>query len=89
VPLAGFDGSAEAAPSDLSDELVVVLAESVSDLFELALLERSFLAQPEPLNTIAGADIAFRTGAPQTGQLVGPAAWTPWITSVTCPFEQT
>ena len=44
--------------------------------------DRSFFAQPLPLNTIDGAEIALRTPLLwQTGQWLGPSAWTPWITS--------
>ena len=43
---------------------------------------RSFFAQPDPLNTIVGAESALRNGAPQTGQFAGPLSFTPWITSV-------
>ena len=55
----------------------------------LLVVERSFFAQPLPLNTIEGAEIALRTGlAPQIGQAEGPSAVTPWITSNRCPFGQ-
>jgi len=55
-------------------------------------LERSFLAQPEPLKWTAGVANDFRSvpSAPQTGQKRGPGASMPWMTSVVCPqFEQT
>jgi hypothetical protein len=50
-------------------------------------LERSFFAQPEPLNTTAGVAKAFRSvpSAPQAGQKRGDSALMPWITSVVCP----
>jgi len=47
---------------------------------------RSFLAQPEPLKWIVGALNAFFIGPlPQTGQVVGGSAWTPWTTSKRVP----
>jgi hypothetical protein len=48
---------------------------------------RSTLAQPEPLKTIDGADIALRIvpSAPHSGQNRGPASLIPWMTSVTRP----
>ena len=52
------------------------------------LLDRSFLAQPEPLNTIAGVDNSLRTSAPQRSHLAGPGSLTPCITSMMCPFVQ-
>ena len=50
-------------------------AESLRD-FELAVTRRSFFAQPEPLNTTAGALRAFviRPSAPHDGQKRGPSA---------------
>jgi hypothetical protein len=48
---------------------------------------RSTLAQPEPLKTMDGADIALRIvpSAPHSGQNRGPASLMPWMTSVTRP----
>jgi hypothetical protein len=47
---------------------------------------RSFFAQPEPLKWIDGAENPFRTGPSwQRGQVVGPSALMPWITSKRCP----
>jgi hypothetical protein len=45
---------------------------------------RSFLAQPEPLKTIEGALMPFRSvpSAPHAGQKRGPASSLPWMTSV-------
>ena len=52
-------------------------------------LERSFFAQPEPLNSTAGAAIDFRSvpSRPQTGQNLGAGASMPWMTSVTWPQD--
>ena len=49
--------------------------------------ERSFFAQPEPLNTTVGRVNAFRRlpSAPHAGQNRGPAASIPWMTSVDWP----
>jgi hypothetical protein len=78
----------DAAPSALGPPSPPVAAGAVSDA-EAALRAaepRSFFAQPEPLKWIDGAEIAFRTGPPpQTGHVLGPSAWTPWITSNRCP----
>jgi hypothetical protein len=53
---------------------------------DVAVERRSFLAQPDPLKWIAGAVKALRTGPPpHEGQLVGPSAWTPWMTSNRVP----
>ena len=48
---------------------------------------RSTFAQPEPLNTIAGAESALRIvpSAPHSGQKRGPWSLIPWMTSVTRP----
>ena len=47
----------------------------------LAADERSFLAQPEPLKTIAGVESALRIDPPQLAHADGPGEWTEWITS--------
>jgi hypothetical protein len=62
---------------------------SVADLSLAAgLLERSFLAQPDPLNTIAGVESILRMSAPQRSHWLGPESWTPCITSTMWPFTQ-
>jgi hypothetical protein len=38
------------------------------------LLDRSFFAQPEPLNTIEGVDISLRTSASQRSHFAGPGS---------------
>jgi hypothetical protein len=50
----------------------------------LRVAARSFLAQPDPLNRIAGLLIALRSvpSAPQLGQKRGAGSLIPWITSV-------
>jgi hypothetical protein len=58
------------------------------DFFELAGAgRRSFLAQPDPLNTIDGAVIALRSlpSAPHAGQNCGPGSLIPWRISVRWP----
>jgi hypothetical protein len=52
-----------------------------------AALDRSFLAQPEPLKWIVGGANAFVIvpSAPQLGQNLGPLSWIPWTTSVRWP----
>ncbi len=57
-------------------------------LLELEALDarRSFLAQPDPLKWMVGGVNAFLMGPlPQTGQVVGESAWTPWMTSNRVP----
>lgn len=51
---------------------------------ELRVAARSFFAQPEPLNRIAGVLNAFRSlpSAPQLGQKRGAGSLIPWMTSV-------
>ena len=56
--------------------------------FEAGFVDRSFLAQPEPLKTIAGVDNSLRISAPQRSHFAGPGSLTPCITSVMCPFSQ-
>jgi hypothetical protein len=48
---------------------------------------RSFLAQPDPLKTIAGGANPFRIvpSAPHSGQNRGPSSLIPWRMSVLCP----
>jgi hypothetical protein len=61
-------------------------AESPEPDDEDADARRSFFAQPVPLKWTAGAAKALRTGPPpHDGQLVGPSAWTPWMTSNRVP----
>lgn len=82
--LVGFD---EPEPSDSLDPPsgVLVAAGESDDAVDGAgrlVDDRSFFAQPLPLNTTDGAEIALRTPLLwQTGQWLGPSAWTPWITS--------
>jgi hypothetical protein len=68
-----------------------VAVASVPLAVELA-LERlasraSFLAQPDPLNTMAGAERARFIGPPHRSHAAGPAAEMPWITSTTWPHD--
>lgn len=69
-------------PSAAFDASPVELAEPLFDPDEP---RRSTFAQPEPLNTIAGDEKAFRIepSAPQFGQNFGPASLIPCTTSVT------
>ncbi|MEA2518252.1 MAG: hypothetical protein QOF49_332 [Chloroflexota bacterium] len=54
--------------------------------FDALEADRSFLAQPEPLKWIDGAEKAFRIGPPlHTGHALGPSALIPWITSNRLP----
>ena len=79
--LVGLSASLPPEPSSPPEPSVSAFA---PDLTVAA--RRSFLAQPEPLKWIAAAVIALRTGPPpQIGQVVGPSAWTPWMTSKRWP----
>jgi hypothetical protein len=53
-------------------------------------LDRSFFAQPEPLNTTAGVANVLRRepSAPQAGQKRGASASMRWMTSVVCPHVE-
>jgi hypothetical protein len=68
------------APSDLAFDAFVPDDEPLLE-------RRSTFAQPEPLNTTAGADTPFFIvpSAPQFGQNRGPLSLIPWMTSVTWP----
>ena len=73
-------------PDALSDEVesapFLSAPSGVDFLLPAAAERRSFFAQPEPLNTIAGGANALRTGPdPHSGQLSGDGSWTPWMTS--------
>lgn len=62
------------------------------ELFGVRVAARSFLAQPEPLNRMAGVLKPFRSvpSAPQLGQKRGAGSLIPWMTSVRCEqLEQT
>ena len=53
------------------------------DALERLASRASFLAQPEPLNTMAGVDSARFSTPPQRSHVVGPGAEMPWMTSST------
>jgi hypothetical protein len=58
----------------------------VVDALGAVVVRRSFLAQPDPLKWKVGRLKAFFTGPlPQTGQVAGGSAWTPWTTSNRVP----
>jgi hypothetical protein len=63
--------------------LALPLSLSSVDFFPPVELERrSFLAQPEPLNTIVGGAKALRMGPdPHSGHASGAGSLTPWMTS--------
>lgn len=81
--------SLDAPAPEVAESLAAPSPES-DDARRLELADdRSFLAQPEPLKWIEGAENALRTGAaPQIGHDSGPSAVTPWITSKRWPFGQ-
>jgi hypothetical protein len=57
------------------------------DTLERLASRASFLAQPEPLNTMAGTESARFMVPPHRSQVVGPAAAIEWITSTTWPHD--
>jgi hypothetical protein len=63
----------------------VVLA--VEAAFERLASRASFLAQPDPLNTIAGAERARFMGPPHRSHAAGPGADIPWMTSTVWPHD--
>lgn len=75
----GADGDVESAP-------VVASAGLAADFDRLA-SRASFLAQPEPLNTMAGVDSARFIAPPHRSQVVGPGAEIACITSTTWPHD--
>jgi hypothetical protein len=56
-----------------------------AELLLRALSRASFLAQPDPLKWMVGAERSLRIGPPQCSQLAGPWPWTPCITSTSRP----
>ena len=66
-----------------SDALVSLLSGAL--LLLVGLARASILAQPEPLKTMAGVDIALRIAPPHTVHTVGPDSCTPCVTSVRVP----
>jgi hypothetical protein len=78
-------------PLDPALELSLDPPAAAAFVFEPEELERSFLAQPEPLKWTDGATNAFRSvsSAPQLGQKRGWGASIPWMNSVrVVQFEQ-
>jgi hypothetical protein len=73
--------ASDPVPGFVSDESV-----DAPDL-EAEVPRASFLAQPEPLKTIAGADSTLRRGPPHASQAEGPGVWIPWTTSTRRPQE--
>jgi hypothetical protein len=86
---------AVAPPSPEDEELEAPSPEPVAAaalVFEVLAVERSFLAQPEPLKCTAGGTKTLRSvsSAPQVGQNRGAGASIPWMNSVRVEqFEQT
>jgi hypothetical protein len=77
-----FDASEPAS----DDVLALLSLESDAGVDLAGVDERaSFLAHPLPLNTIAGADMTFRSCPPHASQVVGPGEWIPWMTSTRRP----
>jgi hypothetical protein len=74
-----------ASPDVAFDASLVVVDSSFFAVDCRDAVERSFLAQPEPLKWIAGVVNAFviLPSAPHSGQNRGPWSSIPWMTSVT------
>lgn len=90
------DGAVGASPAVVDGASPVAGAEPVSPSLGVASLvvvadfartlsRKSFLAHPEPLNTMAGAVSALRIDPPQTAHAAGPLAEIEWITSTLVP----
>jgi hypothetical protein len=71
-----------ASPAGVEASGVVVFA-----AFERLASRASFLAQPDPLNTMEGTDSARRIRPPQMVQVVGPDAEMEWSTSTWLPHD--
>jgi hypothetical protein len=68
--------------------LVVVSDDVLEDAaFERLASRASFLAQPDPLNTIAGAERARFMVPPHRSHAAGPGADIPWMTSTVWPHD--
>jgi len=77
------DGESPADESLADDDSLADESPADRDPARLA-LDRSFLAQPEPLKCTAGVATALRIlpSAPHAGQNLGPSASIRWITSI-------
>jgi hypothetical protein len=88
VDAAGVASLAAAVPSPVEPASLLTAGAAPGaagvDLERLA-SRASFLAQPEPLNTMAGAERARFIGPPHRSQVAGPLAEIGWITSTTWP----
>ncbi len=84
-PVPPFD-SDEAPPPSPDPAFESVGSPAREAAFVRALELRSFFAQPEPLNTIAGGANPLRIvpSAPHSGQKRGPSSLIPWRMSVLC-----
>jgi hypothetical protein len=92
VPLdaAAFSAPVPSEPVDPVDGVsLVVVAEDVVEgaAFERLASRASFLAQPDPLNTIAGAERARFMVPPHRSHAAGPGADIPWMTSTVWPHD--
>jgi hypothetical protein len=73
----------ELAGADAAPSLGAAAAPLVEAARERLASRASFLAQPDPLNTMAGVDRARFIDPPHRSQAAGPGADIPWITSTT------
>jgi hypothetical protein len=79
VGAAGFDLSVALESAGFDSAELVALSPSVEAFFEPPAARRSFFAQPDPLNTIAGGanDLRMVSSAPHDGQNFGPLSLIP------------
>jgi len=93
VAFVDSDAPAGPAPSvtfdapDASPVGAVVVASAAGLVLARPASRASFLAQPDPLNTMAGADRARFMAPPHRSQTDGPGAEIAWMTSTTCPQD--
>lgn len=85
-PVGALDPLALSVPPAAAVSDVAGLAVD-DEAFDRLASRASFLAHPEPLNTMAGAERARFRDPPQRSQTVGPGAEMPWMTSTTWPHD--
>ena len=89
-PEAAVDGSDAVPPEPVPSDEAFESDERSFEAFVRAAELRSFFAQPEPLNTIAGGAKPLRSvpSAPHSGQNVGMGSLIPWRMSVRRPHAE-
>ena len=93
-PAPASDPPPDAPPEESAESALAAVVDAPlspdDPLFEVCAERRSILAQPVPLNTIAGAVMALRMVVPQCAQSRAVPSWTPCRISTRWPqFGQT